>query len=578
MTEVTVHTERVDDIPLLISQQQAMGLAEIINDLAPRHGNRKGLSLGELIIGWLAFILSESDHRLSYVEPWAAEQQQTLSHLFNQPVTPGDFTDDRLGDALSVLSDNAFWTELERQLNQRLIRVYALPTDTVRVDTTTAALYHDSETSLLAAHGHSKDHRPDLAQIKVALATLDPLAMPLVTAVVPGNRADDVLYLPAIAEVRQSLAEKGPALYVGDSKMEAQTTRAQIDRDGDYYLLPLSQKGTQRKLLADLVAELLSEETPNLIDVYPTEAEETDADKRIGQGRESVRTQEADLNGARHQWSERLLLIHSPTVAASGMRGLQRRLQQAETQLADLTPPPGRGKRQFAELSPLQAEVEQILSRYDLADYLQVSYRCCLTKRQVRAYKERPARTEQSVRYEIAVSRNTEAITQAERQMGWRLYVTNAPPSRLSLPQALRVYRGGAPTIERDFSRLKGRPLGLRPLFVQRDDHMTGLVRLLSLGLRVLTLTEYLVRRSLQEEKESLPGLYPGNPKQTTERPTCERILRAFRGVTLSCVNLPGQQIYHMPPLSPLQSRILQLLKLSDSIYTSLAQSEPNSS
>lgn len=69
MTEVTVHTERVDDIPLLISQQQAMGLAEIINDLAPCHGNRKGLSLGELIIGWLAFILSEADHRLSYVEP-----------------------------------------------------------------------------------------------------------------------------------------------------------------------------------------------------------------------------------------------------------------------------------------------------------------------------------------------------------------------------------------------------------------------------------------------------------------------------------------------------------------------------
>jgi hypothetical protein len=78
MTEIAVHTERVDDIPLLISQQQAMGLAEIINHLAPRHGNRQGLSLGELVIGWLAFILSESDHRLSYVEPWAAEQQQTL--------------------------------------------------------------------------------------------------------------------------------------------------------------------------------------------------------------------------------------------------------------------------------------------------------------------------------------------------------------------------------------------------------------------------------------------------------------------------------------------------------------------
>ena len=115
-------------------------------------------------------------------------------------------------------------------------------------------------------------------------------------------------------------------------------------------------------------------------------------------------------------------------------------------------------------------------------------------------------------------------------------------------------------------------------MFVKRDDHMTGLVRLLSLGLRVLTLTEYLVRRSLQAEEESLPGLYPGNPKQTTGRPTCERILQAFQGLTLSCINLSGQQIRHVTPLSPLQSRILQLLKLSDSIYTGLVQPEPNSS
>ncbi|MEI2421125.1 transposase, partial [Arthrospira platensis SPKY2] len=87
------------------------------------------------------------------------------------------------------MSDDALWEKLETQLNQRLIRVYALPTDTARVDTTTVALYHDSETSTLAAHGHSKDHRPDLAQLKVLLVALDPLAMPLVTMCVPGNRA-----------------------------------------------------------------------------------------------------------------------------------------------------------------------------------------------------------------------------------------------------------------------------------------------------------------------------------------------------------------------------------------------------
>lgn len=577
MTKVTVHTERVDDIPLLVSQQQAMGLDEIINALVPRHGNREGLGLGELIVSWLAYILSESDHRLSYVEPWAAMQQQTLSHLLAQPVTPHDFTDDRLGDALSVLSDDIIWTSLESQLNQRLIRVYALPTDTVRVDTTTVSLYHDSETSVLAAHGHSKDHRPDLAQLKVLLVALDPLAMPVVTIALPGNRADDGLYLPAIAQARQSLDKTTPMLYVGDSKMEALATRAQIDHDGDYYLLPLSQKGGQRQLLSDLVAAVLSTDTPDLVDIYPQDAVSEDIASRLGQGRESVRPQETVVDGDVHQWSERLLLIHSPSLAASSIRGLQQRLQEAEMQLAALTPTPGRGKRQATDLPTLEKDVMQILHRYDVADYLQVHYQCHTVERQIRAYKERPARTERTIRYELSRTRDQDAIIQAERQMGWRLYVTNAPQQRLSLPEALRTYRGGVATIEHDFSRYKGRPLGLRPLFVQRDDHLTGLVRLLSLGLRVLTLTEYLVRRSLLEAQESLAGLYPGNPKQTTQRPTGERIFRAFRGVTLSCISLPGQQIRHMTPLSPLQSRILQLLKLSDSLYTSLALVEPNS-
>ena len=46
--------------------------------------------------------------------------------------------------------------------------------------------------------GHSKDHRPDLPQVKIAMAVLDPLGLPLTTTVVAGQTADDPLYLPEI--------------------------------------------------------------------------------------------------------------------------------------------------------------------------------------------------------------------------------------------------------------------------------------------------------------------------------------------------------------------------------------------
>ena len=56
MSEVRVHTELINDIPLLVHQQKRMGIAEIVDDIVARHGNRIGLSLGWMIVGWLSYI------------------------------------------------------------------------------------------------------------------------------------------------------------------------------------------------------------------------------------------------------------------------------------------------------------------------------------------------------------------------------------------------------------------------------------------------------------------------------------------------------------------------------------------
>ena len=56
-------------------------------------------------------------------------------------------------------------------------------------------------------------------------------------------------------------------------------------------------------------------------------------------------------------------------------------------------------------------------------------------------------------------------------------------------------------------------------MYVQRDDHATGLIRLLSIALRVLTLLELSARRQLAAEGTKLAGLYAGNP-ETRNRPT----------------------------------------------------------
>ena len=96
MTQAEVQTYRVDDVPLLVWQQRVMGIAQIIDEIVQPHGNRQGLSVGWTVVGWLSYILSQADHRMSYVESWAAEQLSVLQALIPAAVSVRDFTDDRL--------------------------------------------------------------------------------------------------------------------------------------------------------------------------------------------------------------------------------------------------------------------------------------------------------------------------------------------------------------------------------------------------------------------------------------------------------------------------------------------------
>ena len=86
------------------------------------------------------------------------------------------------------------------------LRVYALPQQTVRLDSTSVSVYQDAQPPAgLIRHGVSKEHRPDLAQFKVMLASLDPLGLPLACQAVPGNRSDDLLYIPAYDAAMRAL-------------------------------------------------------------------------------------------------------------------------------------------------------------------------------------------------------------------------------------------------------------------------------------------------------------------------------------------------------------------------------------
>jgi transposase len=360
-------------------------------------------------------------------------------------------------------------------------------------------------------------------------------------------------------------------LYVGDAKMSALATRAFIQAAGDYYLTPLPQTGEVPELLTALLEPVWGRQQ-RLERIYSVAEDDSEQPATLlGVGYQTVRTQVSTVDGQPVTWQERVLVVYSPTSARRTRRGLAERLEKAKQALHGLTPTPGRGHRQWHDLPALQANAQAILKHYRVEGLLEVSYQHEATQRTVRQYGAHPARTEEQARYVVQVARNYAAIRAARRHLGWRLYVTNTPVAELSLAKAVVAYRG-APNIERGFHRLKGHPLGLSPVYVQREDHAKGLARLLSLGLRVLTLVEHKVRQELKSAGQMLQGLHTGNLHRPSKRPTAERLLAAFEGITLTIVHLPDQTIRHITPLSALQRRILELLGLPVSIYESLTQ------
>jgi hypothetical protein len=84
------------------------------------------------------------------------------------------------------------------------------------------------------------------------------------------------------------------------------------------------------------------------------------------------------------------------------------------------------------------------------------------------------------------------------------------------------------------------------------------------IALRVLTYIEVIVRSRLAEEKEELSGLYAGQPKRKTARPTAVRILRAIVRMEITAVRLESAAAAtgSLTALPPLLARFVALMNL----------------
>jgi transposase len=589
--QIQLQHERVDDLPLLIGFLLKMGLPQLLDRFLGSHHLHEGLSNGNLAVVWIAFLLSKGNHCKVSVQDWANTHHETLQTLLDQPVRRHiEFSDDRLGIVLRRFSE-APWEEFESELWQATCQVYEIPADVVRLDATSSYGYHVTTSDGLMQYGHSKDHRPDLPQFKLMAAVAQPTSQVIACDIVPGNCADDPLYLPLIRRIRKQLGRKG-LLYIGDCKMAALEIRADLADKGDYYLMPLPRTGENPQQIDDWIEQgVTGRQQLQFLWRDEEETGEEEEDVAGGQGEigrrllargyETERTQEALIAGRTVTWTERVQVIQSLSFQERQSRSLESRLRSATAALLALTPPVGRGRTQIRSEELLQTRITEILQEHDVAGQLVVSF---TRQEEVRTQHEGPGRPAVGavgqqvviVRYQITVvERNEVAIAAAKERLGWRVQVTNMPSIRADWMTCVLLYNQGW-SVERYFHMAKDLPLGIQPLFVHREDQITGLIRLLTIALRVLTLIEIVVRSKLETANETIVGLYEGQPIRQTARPTATRMLKAITRLEISWmrIEIGGQVMWHMGTLPPLVCRILGLLDLPERLYTRLPQDE----
>jgi len=559
---LTIANEQVNSLPLLLGIIIDMGIRDLIDTHGSPHGNWEGASMGTVLSIWLSHILQERDHRLVTVRDWAADRVQTLNTLLDITLRETDCTDDRLATVLTVLGDPTTQTALDAALLQRWVRVYRLPAETVRLDSTSISVYHDdvADDSLLQ-QGYSKEHRPDLRQFKLMLATLDPLGLPIGCQPIAGNTGDNRLYVPAYDAAVAALGTTA-VLVVGDSKMGDLPTRGHMVAHGSRYLSayrPIHATAEIAGWVDDALAytatwlriETVDRRTGELqLDavIHPIERPQTWSDPATQQP---------------HTWTERVLVVRT-TAYQAGMR--QRREQALDRLTADLLQlarEPTRGRKRYAQEADLAHVVAMRIAAAKLEGVVQT------------ALAPLPRRDGSTAWVVAAIWVDLPAWQALVDRLGWQIYVSNTTAEQYDVAALVAAYHQ-QPVHERTFSRLKTRNLHLRPVFLRDERRIAGLVWLLCLAVRVLVLTEQRLRAALRDQGTQLAGLNPASRTQATTQPTTERVIGAFRNLTVTVVTGEGWEQRHVSSLNQTQQQILALLGLASDLYARLGMPPGN--
>jgi hypothetical protein len=319
-----------------------------------------------------------------------------------------DATEDELYGALDWLL--AHQARVERALAHRHLGAGSL----VLYDLTST--YVEGSHCPLARHGHSRDHRPDRAQIEFGLLT-DARGCPVAVEAFSGNTADPATIETQIEKLRARFGLTDLVL-VGDRGM---LTSARIDR-----LREVGGIGWVSCLRAPAIRALV---------------EAGDLQLGLFDERNLAEITSPEFPG------ERLVVCRNSALAAERSRKREALLAATETELARVAALVARGRLRSAAAIGLRAG--RVVNAHQMAKHLELTI-----GEGVFTYRRRQ-----------------EAIAREAALDGLYVIRTSVGAERLDSAAVVETYKRLS-GVERDFRSLKGEDLLVRPIFHWREDRV----------------------------------------------------------------------------------------------------------
>jgi len=529
--------ERLDHLGLVAGVCQEIGLAAWLDAQDP--GNRQQVSVGTATVAMILNGLGFSNRQLYLVPQFFANKP--IEHLLGSGITAEMLNDDCLGRTLDWLYAHDL-TKLFAGIATRARQIFGIKVEQIHVDTTSfsvsgeyaGAQEGEDATVIAITYGYSRDHREDLKQWMLALATTHDGVVPLYMQPLDGNSSDKVSLLAAITAIQTQLREAGgeASIYVADNGVYSEANMKQLNQAGVKWVSRVSETLTEAKTLVQQGSERWQQSADGIVHWFSRELE-------LVQGR------------------ERWVVVYTQQSLQRAQQTMQRQVGKAQTSWEQKCW--HLSNQRFACEADARTAAQRELK--EKPAWLDV-HTDLIAHRQYAA-KGRPRKDAPPISHQwqivATVSVNQERVAQeAFRRACWIVGTNVLEPTVLADQQLIATYKGQGGA-ERGFRFLKD------PLFLASSVFVKKPERIMALSfIMVLCLLVYRLRARLAQTEQTIPDQV-GKP---TARPTMRWVFQCFEGIELLHVQTATTSLTIVLRLDSVHRLILALLgPLYEKIY-----------